>query len=294
MNSYWQVESPCVKNRLRGLFNNELYSDFTFIILEDNVRIPAHKIIVSAASAVFERIACGRTNHFTPNTTAEVEGISSDSFLEILRYIYTDDLNLTEDNIIDIIKKTNYYGLSHLEVKCKEYLRGILRPTTVCWIYHQLFNEIYCEDLINECEAMIQGRPIDFFRSQEFVLCSIDVIKKVLKFDEIWCNEFQIFKYIIEWAKANCEISDIESIPKNWRKILDGADELIRFTTMTMNQFDECLSKADGFLTSGEIDEIKKCIRDGTPKQHTRFYYYKGMIVCYNIRYVKLFSHTYV
>lgn len=99
------VEAPVVQSsvgkRLAHLVNNEEHADFHFIILNDgDRRIPAHKLIVGAGSEELHRIVYGAAwQTVDAGNTTEVDECSTDAFVEVLRYLYTDEVSISSNTL---------------------------------------------------------------------------------------------------------------------------------------------------------------------------------------------------
>lgn len=119
-----EVEAPAdnpvfpwkhIARRLAHLVNSELYADFYFIITDDdNRRVPAHKLLVAAGSEELCKIVHGTSAlpGVSGNST-QVDEITADGFVEILRYLYTDEVNFVPymEYIVDcceIVQITGY------------------------------------------------------------------------------------------------------------------------------------------------------------------------------------------
>lgn len=263
--------------RLELLVGNRLHSDFTFILEdEDNVEVPAHKLILFLASPVLDRIVYG-SDAFTPTNVNKVNGISKKSFMEILRYIYTDEITIDEDNVFEVFHKANYFGLPAIEKICFSYLRENLNTTTVPWIYHHLFHTSSSPELLKKCLQFIRIEPMSCFSAEEFPSLSIDAFKSILQMDAINCTEVNLFEAVINLAKAHCIVNGLEPTGTNQRKVLDGADNLLRLDSLTESEFDECLSIQPDFFSSNEIERIRNSIRNPTLSARRRKWYtYQG------------------
>lgn len=81
----WQATKSSVKERFAFLFNNELLSDVRFIVGKGRQaqRIPAHKFVLAAGSAVFDAMFNGGM----ATTSAEIElpDVEPAAFLALLR-----------------------------------------------------------------------------------------------------------------------------------------------------------------------------------------------------------------
>lgn len=81
----WQATKSSLKERFAFLFNNELLSDVRFIVGKgrQSQRIPAHKFVLAAGSAVFDAMFNGGM----ATTSAEIElpDVEPAAFLSLLR-----------------------------------------------------------------------------------------------------------------------------------------------------------------------------------------------------------------
>lgn len=82
----WQATKSSLKERFAFLFNNELLSDVRFIVGKSRQaqRIPAHKFVLAAGSAVFDAMFNG--GMATTSTEIELPDVEPAAFLALLRY----------------------------------------------------------------------------------------------------------------------------------------------------------------------------------------------------------------
>lgn len=82
----WQATKNSLKERFAFLFNNELLSDVRFIVGKGRQaqRIPAHKFVLAAGSAVFDAMFNG--GMATTSTEIELPDVEPAAFLALLRY----------------------------------------------------------------------------------------------------------------------------------------------------------------------------------------------------------------
>lgn len=81
----WQATKSSLKERFAFLFNNELLSDVRFIVGKGRQaqRIPAHKFVLAAGSAVFDAMFNG--GMATTSTEIELPDVEPAAFLSLLR-----------------------------------------------------------------------------------------------------------------------------------------------------------------------------------------------------------------
>ena len=92
------------------MFNNELLSDVSFVVPvelgeNDNKKckkvIPAHKFVLAISSPVFFAMFFGDLAETTNSIVLPDCGY--ESLLEVFRFIYCDEVKLSEDNVLQVL-----------------------------------------------------------------------------------------------------------------------------------------------------------------------------------------------
>ena len=100
--------------------------DVTFIV--GGKEFQAHKAILSARSPVFAAMFQHDMKEAALNRVDVVE-IEPDIFQALLRFIYTDQVDLTSENATGLLAVANVYFLDLLKWKCEQYLAQDLTTT---------------------------------------------------------------------------------------------------------------------------------------------------------------------
>ena len=102
----WQTTRPTIRERSKFMFNNDLFSDAKFVMKRaDDITgrskkvIPAHKFVLSISSPVFEAMFYGELAETTDSI--ELPDCEYDSLPELFRYMYSDEVNLKRQKVID-------------------------------------------------------------------------------------------------------------------------------------------------------------------------------------------------
>ncbi|CAG9806594.1 unnamed protein product [Chironomus riparius] len=95
-------------------FDEKLFTDMTFLC-SDGIEIQAHRFAIFASSSVLKNMI-----NLGPNSIIEVDDIDSETMTEILRYIYTDEVNDIDDFAPKLIYGAIKYELDELTKLCKE------------------------------------------------------------------------------------------------------------------------------------------------------------------------------
>ena len=151
---HWQTKCLTISERTRFIFNNELLSDVKFIVPVSNSEsgsrkmIQAHKFVLAIGSPVFYAMFFGEMAE-TKNSI-ELPDCEYESLLELFRYLYTDEVNLTGSNVMHVLYLAKKYMLPSLADKCSAYLQENLEASNVFSIlpHAKKFDD---QDLENRC-----------------------------------------------------------------------------------------------------------------------------------------------
>ena len=237
----WQMKLSTIKERTTVIFNNELLSDVKFVVpaweaeSETGKTIPAHKLVLAISSPVFYAMFYGQLAE--AKDCVELPDCEYDSLLEFLRYLYSEEANLTGSNVMHILYLANKYMVPSLAEKCSEYLRENLSPTNVfCILSHaQKYED---KDLEDRCWEVIEENTEEAVTSDDFVTLERSLIESVVKRERLTIKEVDLFKGVDRWATKESERQGITTDGESKRRII-GEDivKTIRFPMMSQKEF---------------------------------------------------------
>ena len=134
-----------------------------------------------------------------------LEGIPVMVMDQLLSYLYTGEIKVSETNAEDLIASANYLLLPRLKnIACKFIERQM--SASNC-IFNYLFAEKYeCKELQNYAGELIKQNFATVGKSKEFSQLSCDHIKDLISGDDIVIRaEEDIFEIIVEWIEQNQE-----------------------------------------------------------------------------------------
>ena len=154
----WQTKCSAVAERTTFIFNTELLSDVKFVVpassgeSESKKMIPAHKFVLAISSPVFYAMFYGQMAE--TRDSIELPDCEYESLLEMFRYLYSDKVNLSGSNVMQVLYLANKYMVPSLTEKCTAYLRRNLKASNVfCILPHaQKFAD---KDLEDRCWELI-------------------------------------------------------------------------------------------------------------------------------------------
>lgn len=232
----WQATKSSVKERFAFLFNNELLSDVRFVVGKGRQaqRIPAHKFVLAAGSAVFDAMFNGGM----ATTSAEIElpDVEPAAFLALLRFLYSDEVHIGPETVMTTLYTAKKYAVPALEAQCVEFLTKHLRADNAFMLLTQarLFDE---PQLASLCLDTIDKSTADAINAEGFTDIDLDTLCAVLERDTLGIRENRLFGAVVRWADAECSRQQLPLSSENKQKVLGRALTLIRFPLMTVEEF---------------------------------------------------------
>ena len=128
--------------------------------------IPAHKFVLAISSPEFFAMFYGQMAE--TKDSIDLPDCEYESLLELFRFLYSEKVNLSESNVMQVLYLANKYMVPSLFDKCTEYLCDNLTTSNVfCILTHaQKFGGKSLED---RCWEVIERRTEEAATSDEFV-----------------------------------------------------------------------------------------------------------------------------
>jgi hypothetical protein len=137
------------------------------------VEIPAHKVILAARCAYFQKKFGGEWLDGQANV-ANFEEFSENPMREILKYIYCGKLKVDISTVMGVLKIASYLGLERLKSDCKKHLlSGYLNAFDLCILYCEVRDEEQDFDDMRQFLSSIIPEKVD-----------TEILCRVIK--EIW------------------------------------------------------------------------------------------------------------
>ena len=239
----WQINCTSISQRTKYIFNTALLSDVKFIAPVSNGEteskvIPAHKLVLAISSSVFFAMFYGQMAD--TRDSIELPDCDYESLLELFRFIYSDEVELTGSNVMNVLYLAKKYLVPSLAEKCTEFLRKNLDASNVFTIFPhaQKFED---KDLEDRCWKVIEMHTEEAVTSDDFVVIERSLVESVVKREKLNVKEVELFKAVDRWAEKNIEKQGIGSDCSNGnakRRII-GEEILkeIRFPLMSLKEF---------------------------------------------------------
>ena len=255
----WQTKIATIKERNELMFNNSLLSDIKFAFTDQSGKvktIPAHKYVLAISSPVF--FSMFYSDLAERGDTIKITDCDSESFLEMLRFIYSDKANLSNcDHALQVWYSAQKYFIPSLVKKCVAYLDENVGVNEVWDVlsYAVKFEE---EALQATCWKIIDFHAELIMESDAFLDLDRDLLVAMLKRDSLRVDEIELFRSLNRWAQRKCEERRKKQTGKN-KKAVIGKEllRLVRFPVMQQEDFAEEVLP-ENLLTKNEIIDVFK------------------------------------
>ena len=258
---FWQSTArSTIRERCKSIFNQELLSDVKFVVRNsqggsESKKIPAHKFVLAISSPVFYAMFYGELAE--KKDSIEISDCEYESLLELILFMYSDEVNLTPDNVMQLMYLAKKYMLPSLTDKCSDYLKENLDASNVFQVLPaaQKYEE---KDLLNHCWEVIEKETDEAVKSDGFVTIERSVLEELIENDALNIKEVELFKALDCWAGNECEKQGLVPGGSVKRRILgERIVKGIRFPVMEQKEFVHVVLDSD-ILTKSETYGLMK------------------------------------
>ena len=259
---FWSATGSCtIGERCKFMFNNELLSDVEFALLDAEgesksmKKISAHKFLLAISSPVFYAMFYGELAE--KKDSIYISDCDYESLSELFRFMYSDEVNLNADNVMQMLYLAKKYMLPSLADKCTEFLRENVDASNVFHVLPsaQKYEE---KDLVDHCWEVIDEQADEAVKSDGFVTIEKSVLETLVERDSLNVKEVELFKAVDCWATNECEKHGQAAAGPEKRRILgERIVKAIRFPVMEQEAFADVVLDCD-ILTEKELFELTK------------------------------------
>ena len=251
----WQSSKNTVLQRTTYMFDNELMSDISFTCGETSRRIfHAHKYVLATSSAVFFAMFYGDLAQ--KESTIRLADTDEESLKEFLRFLYTDDCEITAENAIGVMYLAKKYLIPSLAEKCCDVLQASIKPDNVFAVLEQAvkFDE---KKLEAKCWDIVSQKTQECVQTEVFCSIGSNTLNSLLKRETLGITEVELFKTVLKWVDKECARQgiNIEEDRTARRRILGDSVYEIPFLEMSLEDFGKYVSST-GMLTDAELVRI--------------------------------------
>ena len=248
----WQSTKNTVLERSRHMFNNLEFSDISLTCEGSMKQFHAHKYVLATSSVVFKAMFYGDLAE--KNSLVHLTDTDDKSLEEFLRFLYTDECELTADNVVSVMYLAKKYIVPSLSGKCVDSLRSFMTAENAMSILEAAtkFDE---KELVKNCLELIESNTRKAIASNDFDNISQTTLATLLKLDNMDVSEVELFRAVLRWSDSQCSKNDMEPTNENKRSVIGDAVYRLRFLAMCQYEFAQNVATS-GLLTAEEMIPI--------------------------------------
>uniref|UniRef100_A0A6G1SHT7 BTB/POZ domain-containing protein 6-B n=1 Tax=Aceria tosichella TaxID=561515 RepID=A0A6G1SHT7_9ACAR len=234
---------------------NKSFTDVTFIVgpPQHSKKYVGHRVLLAMTSPVFETMFYG--DMADKSKYIRIADVAPIGFENLLRYAYTDSLNLNsvEDAMLTAYAAKKYL-LPQLLRECLTYIEHNIGPATACVVF-EFAHVLNSQQLVLQAMNLIDRQTVNVVTNKSFAHVQSSTVEFVANRKYLNLNtEYTLFSSIINWALAEARRRSIDQ--DDWmaiRLILSENEILgaIRFLAMSQEEFARAVAKTSSTIQSG-------------------------------------------
>ncbi|KAG7277720.1 hypothetical protein CRUP_023008 [Coryphaenoides rupestris] len=191
--------------------------------------------VLAVGSSVFAAMFYGDLAEETDEI--RIPDVEPDAFLALLKYMYSDEVELEADTVLATLYAAKKYLVPALARACVCFLEGSLEAKNACVLLSQsrLFEE---PELSRRCWEVIDAQAELALRSEGFRLLDRPTLELILRRETLNAPEAAVFRAALGWARAECGRRGLDAgVAAHQREALGPALYLLRLPAMTLEEF---------------------------------------------------------
>ena len=172
------------------------------LITKDDQELMAHRNILSAASPFFCKLLQSDMKE-NREGIVRLEEISGSVMEDVLEFIYTGTVEVTEENAEELVVATNYLLVPNLKTISGRFIQQQMCELNCISTFY--FAEKYdCEELLNDSKSFIYANFASVADMDEFLSLEAKEVERWISSDEIVVEtEADVFQIAQKWVEHN-------------------------------------------------------------------------------------------
>ena len=230
----WQSTKKSVLERSCYMFNNPFMSDIKFTCADSTKSFYAHKYVLATSSTVLHAMFYGDLAE--TKSVVNLSDTDEGSLREFLRFLYTDECDLSADNVVAVMYLSKKYIVPSLTEKCVEIMKNFLNVENVLIILEHAIH--FDEDkLKKKCWDLVESRATEVVATEVFNNINQKTLACILGRECLNIPEVGLFQAVLKWCDVQCSKKQLEVSGANRRAMLQDAIYDIAFLSMSHEDF---------------------------------------------------------
>lgn len=243
-------QQTLLQDGLCDLLENEKFVDCVLKIKDKE--FPCHRLVLAASSPFFKAMFLSELEE-SKKREIVLKDVEPSVMGMILRYLYTSDINLTEQNVQDIFMVANMYQIPSIFSVCVSYLQEKMVLGN-CLAIFRLGLLLDCPRLALAAREFICERYPVVVRDQDFLQLGASELGILITSDalNVECEE-QVFESLMDWVKHD-ETNRLKHVPE----LL----QCIRFRLIPLDYFKEKVEHHQYIHFNQEVKKELELVKD--------------------------------
>ena len=169
---------------------------------EDQARFNAHRVVLCAASPFFYSALNNDTKE-SKEGLIRLEDMSKVAIEELLDYLYTGHVDVTQHNAFDLLKIADFLVIPSLKEVSSKFIIQSLSSSNCLMAYYWAVH-YRCFDLQENARDLIYANFTRVVEHEDFLNLTISEVEEWISSDEIRVRgEEDVFQAIVKWAEQN-------------------------------------------------------------------------------------------
>ena len=183
---------------------NEQFCDVVLEVCngENQARFNAHRVVLSAASPFFYS-ALNSDMKESKEGLIRLEDTSKIAIEELLDYLYTGHVDVTQHNAFDLLKIADFLVIPSLKEVSSKVIIQTLSSSNCLMVYYLAVN-YRCIELQEKARDFIHANFTRVVEHEDFLNLTVSEVEEWISSDEIKVRgEEDVFQAIVKWAEQN-------------------------------------------------------------------------------------------
>ncbi|KAG7488707.1 hypothetical protein MATL_G00037340 [Megalops atlanticus] len=243
-------QQTLLQDGLYDLLENDKFVDCVLKIKDKE--FPCHRLVLAACSSFFRAMFQSDLEEFKKREIV-LEEVEPNIMEMILKYIYTSNINVTEQNVQDIFTVANLLQIPSIFTVCVSFLQKRLSLSN-CVAIFRLGLMLDCPRLAISARDFICNRFQLIVRDKEFLELGPNELAAIITSDALNVeNEELVFESVLKWVGHDKD-SRLKDLP--------GLLECVRFRLVPIEYFTDKVEKHEWLRSNPEIAEKLQLVKD--------------------------------
>ncbi|XP_068197197.1 kelch-like protein 40a [Antennarius striatus] len=243
-------QQTLLQDGLCDLLENDKFVDC--VLKVQDREFPCHRLVLAASSPFFKAMFLSDLEESRKREIV-LKDVEPDVLGMVLRYLYTSDINLTEQNVQDIFMVANMYQIPSIFTVCVSYLQEKLVLGN-CLAIFRLGLLLDCPRLALAARDFICERYPVVVRDQDFLQLGPSELAIIITSDALNVErEETVFESLMDWVRHD-ETNRLKDLPELLH--------CVRFRLIPLEYFQEEVERHQFLHSSQEIRKDLELVKD--------------------------------